>query len=123
MENSEDLIDIFAAILAQRIINRIYEKSIPQCDCEYCCPKPSPQLDIPDCADLVNELLSEAGVKKLIPISITPLPSTVTIFKGPFAGGFGVIYPAQCCLCSCCVYVQTTSGVVKVSRMHCNIHA
>jgi hypothetical protein len=117
----DDSIEVLAAILAQRIIERIYDKS-QQCDCERCCPKsPSPPI-VPDCKDLVNEVLREAGVKRPVPMRIKVCCTTVTIFAGSYAGLFGIIYQGLFSPCSCCVLVQTIAGVVKVSKKHCNIH-
>jgi hypothetical protein len=123
MENSEDLIDELAAIITQHILYIIYEKASKKCDCEECCPKSPPGLVIPDCSDLVNEVLRKADVYRLVPTPLKLLPNTVIIFEGPFAGSFGIIYKEQCKTCSCCVLVQTILGVVKVNKNHCRIHA
>lgn len=117
----DDRLEVLAALLAQRIIDRIYVKD-QQCDCEVCCPKPTPQPVVPDCVNLVNEVLESAGVKRPVPMRMEVWSTTVTIFAGPYAGRFGIIYQGLPSPCYCCVLVQTIAGIVKVNRKHCNIH-
>jgi len=115
MENY-DFMDFLAAIIVQSMMNRINEKD-QKCDyLKYCQPYNT------DCADLIHSLLKTNGLNRLRPSPIQPPSNTVTIFAGPYAGHFGVICQGQFNRCSCCVSVKTTSGAVKVSRKHCNIH-
>lgn len=120
MDQFDYLAAVLAAVLAQEIVDSIYDNSAKS-DCETCCPK-SPQLFIPDSADLIHFVLKGNGLNNLTPLPVQLLSNTVTIFKGPFAGHFGIIYQGRPSPCSCCVLVQITSGVVKVSTKHCNIH-
>ncbi len=120
-DSLEDSLEVLAAFLAQRIIDRIYVKN-QQCKCKQCCPKPPSQPFVPDCVDLVDEVLRSAGVKRPVRMHMEVWSTTVTIFDGPYAGRFGIIYQGLPSPCSCCVLVKTIAGVVTVSRMHCNIH-
>jgi len=120
--SDNDYLEILAASLAEEIVRRLYRKS-EACDCHECCPKPPPQQPAsPDCADLIFSVLGTNGLNRLKLAPVRPPSNTVTIFKGQYAGRFGVVYQGQFSPCSCCVFVLTPSGVVKVSRKHCNIH-
>jgi len=68
-------------------------------------------------------VLRGVGANRPVPTPMNCPENSVTIFDGPFAGCFGVLYKQQSSPCFCCVLVQTTRGVVKVSKSHCNIHA
>lgn len=117
-----DFMDVLEAMFSSGFMFAILEQKKVKCDCSRCCPKPTPQPTIPDCADLVDDVLRGAGVKRPVPTPMKYPQNSVTIFEGPYAGCFGVLYKQQSSPCFCCVLVQTTRGVVKVSKSHCNIH-
>jgi hypothetical protein len=117
----DDFMDVLVAGFAMRIVQSLYKKS-RECDCSECRPKPPQQAVIPDCAGLIFSLLKTNGFNSLTPIPVLPPSNTVTIFAGEYADRYGILYQGQFSPCSCCVLVQTTSGVVKVRRTHCNIH-
>ncbi len=108
------LIDALATVIANRIIDRIYIKN-------KCCAGTSNEAIIPDCAVLIDEVLSKAKVIRPKPIPIEIKYKIVKIFEGPFAGSFGMLYQRQPSNCSCCFLIQTISGVVKVNKDHCYI--
>ena len=92
-----------------------------KCRCGRC-PKPPPEPTIPDVASLIDEVLSNAGIRRPVATPMNYPRNTVTIFDGPFTGFFGILFELESSPCCCCVLVQTMHGVVKVSKRNCTIH-
>ena len=90
-----DFDDLLEALSSGNVflVSSSYRKD-SKCRCGRC-PKPPQEPTIPDVASLIDEVLSNAGIRRPVATPMKYPRNTVTIFDGPFTGFFGILYELQ----------------------------